>query len=237
MSTHTFLERAVVVLMTAAALTSGGVSFADEESQAAPVAAAEERVTESAKTRERNWRLRFFGAVTSGNSGPVVAVGDPYRGVAIGGGGGVGVNFEYRTSSRMGLEFGAMAVGGHVRVGAGRKSHRYDVGVEVDGYVPVIFALNFHLLDDSEIVDFYIGPLAATTFLSSVGVGPGVIVESRVDLGLGGNVGVDIGFGRNSRWSFSTGFKYISNVTNSGGRETRLDFDPLIFSFGFGFKF
>ena len=237
MSTRTFLDRAVMMLMIAAALTSNGVSFAGEESQAEPAPAAEEQATESAKARERNWRLRFFGAITGGNNWPVAAVGYPYRGVAIGGGGGVGVNFEYRTSPRMGLEFGAMAVGGHVRVGAGRKWHRYDVGVEVDGYVPVIFALNFHPLDDSEIVDLYIGPLLATTFLSSVGVGSGVIVESRIDLGLGGNVGVDIGFGRKSRWSFSTGCKYISNVTNSGDHETRLDVDPLIFSFGFGFKF
>jgi outer membrane protein W len=77
----------------------------------------------------------------------------------------------------------------------------------------------------------------ASTFVSSVGVGPGVIVESGVNFGLGANLGVDINFGKRSRWSFNTAFKYISNVTNSGDRDSRLDFDPLIFSFGFGFRF
>jgi outer membrane protein W len=64
-----------------------------------------------------------------------------------------------------------------------------------------------------------------------------VIVESRVDFGLGANLGVDINFGKRSRWSFNSGFKYIANVSNSGDRDTWWDFDPLIFSFGFGFRF
>jgi len=119
----------------------------------------------------------------------------------------------------------------------GRKYRRYSAGVEVDGYVPVTFALNYHPLKDSGIVDLYVGPLAATTFFSSTGVGPGVVVESRVDFGLGANLGVDINFGRRSRWSFNSGFKYIANVSNGGDGDTWWDVDPLIFSFGFGFKF
>jgi outer membrane protein W len=137
----------------------------------------------------------------------------------------------------MGFEIGAMAVGGNVRVGVGREYRRYNAGVEVDGYVPITFALNYHPLKNSQIVDFYVGPLAASTFMSSVGVGPGVVVESRVDFGLGANIGVDINFSRRSRWSFNSGFKYIANVSNSSDRDTWFDFDPLLFSFGFGFKF
>jgi outer membrane protein W len=157
--------------------------------------------------------------------------------VSIDGGGGVGVNFEYRYSPRMGFEIGAMAIGGNVRVGVGREDRHYGAGVEVDGYLPITFALNYHPLKNSEIVDLYVGPLIASTFISSVGVGPGVIVESRVDLGLGANFGVDINFGKRSRWSFNSGLKYIANVANSSDHNSRLDFDPLILSFGFGFRF
>jgi outer membrane protein W len=163
--------------------------------------------------------------------------GVPHTAVAVSGGGGVGVNFEYRTSSRTGFEFGAMAVGGNLRVGVGKKHHRYGVGIAVDGYVPMTFAVNFHPIKNSEIVDFYVGPLAASTFFSGVGVGPGVLVDSRVEFGLGLNVGVDINFGKQSRWSFGTAFKYISNVANSSEHHDSWDFDPVIFNFGFGFKF
>ncbi len=210
---------------------------AAEAQPAEAATASEQEPAEPAKARERNWRLRFFGALAGDNGGVVVRSGNPYAGVSVSGGGGVGVNFEYRTSPRMGFEIGAMAVGGNVRVGVGGRYRHYGAGVEVDGYVPVTFALNYHPLNDSEIVDLYLGPLAATTFFSSTGVGPGVVVESRVDFGLGANLGVDINFGRRSRWSFNSGFKYIANVSNGGDRDTWWDVDPLIFSFGFGFKF
>jgi hypothetical protein len=137
----------------------------------------------------------------------------------------------------MGFEIGAMAVGGTVSVGAGKAYGPYNAGVEVNGYLPVTFAFNFHPLKGPEIVDFYLGPLAAFTFLSAVGVGPGVYIESYTDLGLGANLGVDINFGTTSRWSFNSGFKYISNVTSAEDRDSRLEFDPLLFTFGFGFKF
>jgi outer membrane protein W len=226
-----------MVMVAGLPLAPAGSAMAAEAQPAEAATAAGEEPAEPAKARERNWRLRFFGALAGDIGGVVVTSGDPFAGVSVNGGGGVGVNFEYRTSPRMGFEIGAMAVGGNVRVGVGREYRHYGAGVEVDGYVPITFALNYHPLKDSEIVDLYVGPLAASTFLSSVGVGPGVVVESRVDFGLGANLGVDINFGRRSRWSFNSGFKYIANLSNGNGRDTWWDFDPLIFSFGFGVKF
>jgi outer membrane protein W len=226
-----------MVVIAGLTLKSAGPATAADAQPVGSATAAEEEQDESAKPRQRNWRMRIIGAVGGDNGGVLVSHGDPYTGVSVSGGGGVGVNFEYRTSPRMGFEIGAMAVGGNVRVGVARSYHHYASGVEVDGYLPITFALNYHPLRNSEIVDFYVGPLAASTFLSGVGVGPGVIVESRVDFGLGANIGVDINFSRRSRWSFNTGFKYIANVSNSGDRDARLDFDPLLFNFGFGFKF
>ena len=239
MGTRYVLCRAVLPVMVAALLlVPTGPAFAGDEEQTGSATAAEEKQAESWKSRERRWRMRIIGAIAGDDGGVLVTSGGhSHTGVSINGGGGVGVNFEFRYSPRMGFEIGAMAVGGNVRVGVGRDHRRYGAGVEVDGYVPITFALNYHPLKNSEIVDFYVGPLVASTFLSSVGVGPGVIVESRVEFGLGATLGVDINFGRKSRWSFNSGFKYIANVSNSGDRDSWSDFDPLIFSFGFGFKF
>jgi len=212
-------------------------AMADEIKPAESAPKAEEEPAEPAKVRERKWRMRLFLAIAGDSGGVVVTSGAPHAGVSINGGGGVGVNFEYRYSPRMGFEIGAMAIGGNVRVGVGREDRHYGAGVEVDGYLPITFALNYHPLKNSEIVDLYVGPLIASTFISSVGVGPGVIVESRVDFGLGANFGVDINFGKRSRWSFNSGLKYIANVANNSDRNSRLDFDPLIWTFGFGFRF
>ena len=46
--------------------------------------------------------FRVFGAVAGDNGGFLVTSGAPHYSVAVSGGGGVGVNFEYRTSPRMG---------------------------------------------------------------------------------------------------------------------------------------
>ena len=227
----------LIIAVAGLTLTPAVPAIAEEEQQAESAPAVEEETEESKKTRERNWRMRIIGAVGGDSSGALVSHGYPYAGVSVSGGGGVGVNFEYRTSPKMGFEIGAMAVGGNVRVGVGKKHHRHAAAVQVDGYVPITFALNYHPLKNSEIVDFYVGPLAASTFFSAVGVGPGVVVEARTDFGLGANLGVDINFSRRSRWSFNTGFKYIANVSNSGDRDDWFDFNPLLFNFGFGFKF
>lgn len=213
---------------------SAGSAFARDE----PVTTAQETQAESGQSRERKWRMRIIGALNGDSNGVLVTPGHyPSTGVSVNGGGGVGVNLEYRYSPRMGFEIGAMAVGGSVRVGVGKDSYHHSTGVEVNGYVPITFAFNYHPLKNPEIVDFFVGPLAAFTVLSAVGFGPGVYVGSYADLGLGANLGVDINFGRNSRWSCNTGFKYISNVTSDKDRDSRLEFDPLLFSFGFGFKF
>jgi outer membrane protein W len=210
--------------------------LAQEEQQAEQEAAAEEEAAEQAKVRERNWRVRFTGAVAADDNGIIARswTGPNHR-VSVGGGAGIGVNFEYRYSPRMGFEMGAMALGGAVAVG-GNKNHRYYPGVEVGGYVPLTFALNYHPIRDSEIFDFYVGPLVASTIVGGVWVGGDVNVGSRVDLGLGANLGFDINLGQRSRWSLGTGLKYIANVTGSEN-DSRIAFDPLIWTFGFGVKF
>ena len=227
----------LMVVMAGLPLVPAAPALADDEKPAEPVAAAaEEESAAPAKAKQRNWRVRFTGAVAAADNGIIGrSWTGPYHSVSVGGGAGVGVNFEYRYSPRMGFEMGAMALGGAVTVGGGKK-YRYYPGVEVGGYVPLIFALNYHPIKNSEIFDFYVGPLAASTIVGGVWVGGDVNVGSRVDLGLGANLGFDINLGKKSRWSLNSGLKYIANVTGSEN-DTRVAFDPLIWTFGFGVKF
>ena len=226
----------VMVVMAGLPLVPAAPASADEE-KPTEIATAEEEPAEPAKVKQRNWRVRFTGAFASDDSG-IIATSVTHAGtsVSISGGVGAGVNFEYRFTPRMGFEMGAMAVAGGVHVGVGKRYPYYGSGVEVGGYVPLTFALNYHPIKRSEVFDLYVGPLVATTIISNVGVGSVVGVESRVDLGLGANLGFDINLGKRSRWSINSGLKYISNVTNSGS-DSRIAFDPLIWTFGFGFRF
>jgi outer membrane protein W len=225
-----------MVMVAGLPMVQAVTAMADEEKPTESAAAAEEEQEESAKAKQRDWRVRFTGAVAADDNG-IVATSVTGRGhsVSVSGGAGVGVNFEYRYSPRMGIEMGAMALGGGVLVGV-NKHHRYYAGVEVGGYVPLTFALNFHPIRDSEIFDFYVGPLVASTIVGGVWIGGDVNVGSRVDLGLGANIGFDINLGKTSRWSLNSGLKYIANVTENE-RDSRIAFDPLIWTFGFGVKF
>ena len=119
----------VMAVIAGLPLASAGPATAADAQPAEPATAAEEEQDESTKPRQRNWRMRIIGAVGGDNGGVLVTHGDPYAGVSVSGGGGVGVNFEYRTSPRMGFEIGAMAVGGNVRVGVARSYHHDASGV------------------------------------------------------------------------------------------------------------
>ena len=224
------------VLMVVMAGLPLAPAMAGDEKAAETESATEEQPSEPRKAKERNWRVRFTGAFAADDNGIVAtSVTGPHTSVSISGGAGVGVNFEYRYSPRMGFEMGAMAVAGGVYVGVG-KDYRYYPGVEVGGYVPLTFALNYHPLKKSEVFDLYVGPLVASTIVSNVGIGSSVDLGSRVDLGLGANLGFDINLGKRSRWSLNSGLKYIWNATNNDS-DSRIAFDPLIWTFGFGLKF
>jgi outer membrane protein W len=185
---------------------------------------------------EKNWRFRFMAAVAGTDAGVVrLPVIDGIAGTAVNGGFGVGINFEYRYAPKAGFEMGVMAMAASTGVRFG-KDHYYPVAADFGGYVPMTFVWNYHPLGD-RVFDLYVGPLLSSTFYSKVGAGSdwdyGAGVEGGIDFGIGFNLGADINFGK-SRWSFNPGIKYIfSSLNNGGGRE----FDPLIVTFGFGFRF
>lgn len=226
-----------MVMVAGLPLAPAVSAMAAEEQPAESATATEEEPAEYATAKQRNWRVRFMVAAASDNNGIIAtSVTHPGHSVSISGGAGAGVNFEYRYSPRMGFEMGVMAVAGGVFVGYGKDHRYYYPGVEVGGYVPLTFALNYHPIKTSGVFDLYVGPLVASTIVSNVGVGGIVEVGSRVDLGLGANLGFDINLGKRSRWSLNSGLKYIANVTENE-RDSRIAFDPLIWTFGFGVKF
>lgn len=190
------------------------------------------------KTRQRNWRMRLVGAVVSGGGGFTVNAGGHHGAeVSTNGGGGVGINFEYRYSPKMGFEVGAMAVAANIGVYAGKNAPYHWAAVELESFVPFTFSFNYHPLKNTEVFDLYVGPLATATFFGNVGVGSewgGGGVESGVDFGLGVTMGADLNLGR-SRWSLNGGLKYIA--LSGGGGDSGVSYDPLIVTFGFGFKF
>ena len=185
---------------------------------------------------DKDWRFRFMGAVVGSDAGFVrLPIIDGYVGTAVNGGVGVGINFEYRYSPKAGFEMGVMALAANLGVRVG-KEHYYPVAVDVRGYVPLTFAWNYHPLREGAF-DLYVGPLLSSTFYSRVGTGAAwnhyAGVEAGVDLGFGFNLGADINLGK-SRWSLNPGIKYIASSFNSSSGP---EFDPLIFTFGFGFRF
>jgi outer membrane protein W len=196
---------------------------------------------QAAAAGERNWRMRLTIA-TVGNGGVLVTAGDHHGvGMSSDGGAGVGVNFEYRYSPRMGFEVGAMAVASDLGVRVGKNfQYPHDwAAVEFGSFVPITFSLNYHPLKKTGVFDLYVGPLAASTFYSNIGSGAGwgvgTGIESGVSFGLGVNMGADLNLGK-SRWSLNGGLKYIA-VSGSGGSSSGVDLDPLIATFGFGFRF
>jgi len=196
--------------------------------------------TGSADAGDKNWRLRVVGAVVGGDSGFMVATGDHGSiGTIVEGGAGVGVNFEYRYSPKMGFEMGAMAVAANVGVRAGYAKTTSYAGIDLGSFVPLTFALNYHPLKEGTF-DLYMGPLLASTFYSNLQIGGpwgyGVEVRSGVDFGLGATLGFDVNLGK-SRWSLNSGLKYIAVSSNGSRSRDGVGFDPLILSFGFGFRF
>lgn len=190
----------------------------------------------SANAGERNWRVRLMGAIEGGSHGVVTSGGYSGSGVSIDGGGGVGFNFEYRYSPKMGFELGAMAIGATISTGVWKSWPEYDAGVQIGSYVPITFGFNYHPLKKTDRFDLFIGPLMATVLQSRVVAGTVVDVGARTDLGLGANLGADINLGK-SRWSLNAAFKYISILTDSGDSDSFAEIDPLIFTFGVGFRF
>lgn len=183
------------------------------------------------------WRLRVT-LVAMDSPSSSVAAGGPGGSVSVGAevGGGLGADLEYRASRRLGIDLAVLSAapsfGAHIDIGHGRV--RLASGITV---TPITAGLNVHLTPDSR-ADVYVGPLLAYITYSGaeISIVPGVTqsVGDNHDMGIGANLGVDVGLGSGS-WSVSAVLRYIETAVNvpPGG----VGFDPVVFGIGFGYRF
>lgn len=192
---------------------------------------------------ETGWRLRVdFGFFDPAGDGIVIDTGTTTVRSDFDGGGGVGVRGEYRMSRRLGFEIGffsGASVDVDVRVSSGTST----TAVEVSGFTAFTPGLDVHLTPDAK-VDLYLGPQLAWVNYSDVEVGvppdsAGTSVSVGTDLGIGAILGLDVPVGERRRWMFQTSLRYMDTQMEGDVATPRLDadFDPTIFSLGFGYRF
>jgi len=160
--------------------------------------------------------------------------------VSTGIGGGLSLDMEYRPSRRLGLDSGILAASPSIgtQIEIGRNGVSVSSGITV---VPITIGLNVHLTPDGR-VDVYLGPVVAYVAYNSfeLNVGPGIheAFDTGNDLGFGGNLGVDVFLGK-GRWSLNATLKYIESTLEAApndGDTGTIDFDPMIFGVGVGFR-
>lgn len=188
------------------------------------------------------WKFRF--AVVSMNPGgdtfDVPETGESFS-YQSSSGVGAAIDFEYRASRRLGIDFGVISAspGFTVTVDADPASVSAKSDIRV---TPIYAALNIHLIPDGRF-DLYIGPLLAYVtydrfeLVAEPEMREGFSAEEG--FGFGAVLGLDIGLG-SGRWSLVTAIRYLDTTLEASpddGGVGKTDFDPTIFSVGFGCRF
>ena len=223
--------------------------------------AHEEPVAEETATVEqpkvRDWILRF-GFVVAETSGSTSVEVDPGTvDIRLSGGGGGFANIEYKVLPFLGLEFGSTTVGADMNVSTHAGTKHIGADVDVLGMSALSLAANFHVVR-TPTVSVYAGPMLAFNRYSKWTLRSGwdddcwptkhgcdewVSVRSRSDSEVtwGGKLGIDIVLTKRGNWALSGSLSYLDATYNfdelDGGGRGSIDFNPLMFSFGGGFRF
>ncbi len=189
-----------------------------------------------------SWRLHVEFAVVD-PSGDFATVDVGGSGVVVGfdSAVGAGLRGEYQFSKLLGVEIGALGASSF-EVRTGIFSDLVGTAVDVNSFAPFTVGLNFHLAPDSSI-DLYTGPFLAIVKYGNVNVQTGIggvtTGESvDTDVSWGAIAGLDFPIGKRG-WSIQTSLRYIdTNMKGvSAGSPFDSEFDPVIFSLGFGYRF
>jgi hypothetical protein len=227
---------------------------------AAPVAVAHEDTKtarrEAAAAKIRNWILRFGIVAAQTNGSTSVRVDPGFVELKLDSGGGGFANIEYRITPLLGLEFGSTTIGSDMSVSATSGLKHFGTDVDVLGMNALTIGVNFRLVSNRAI-NFYAGPMLAfnryskwsfytgydgSCWPSKHGCDGWVRIESRNDSELtwGAKVGVDIVLTKRGNWALSGSLSYIDATYNfdrlAGGGRGSIAYDPLMFSFGGGFR-
>ena len=154
---------------------------------------------------------------------------------------GAGLRLEYRFSESLGLEFGFLGASSF-EVNVGDLGDSFGVESSVSSFAPLTVGLNYHF-DSSERFDLYAGPLLAFVRYGDVSVQTGTggvqtIDSVDSDTGFGLILGVDVPLGQ-SNWLLQSNLRYIATELTGSTADGSFDsdFDPLILSIGFGYRF
>ena len=197
-----------------------------------------------ASAAEEGWLLRFGGAWVQ----PDIGLEDDESGLLrIDEDSSVGLqlSLERRFSSRLGVELGVTRADSEFSIES-------DIlpGFEIRNTAEVDFfawsaGLNVHLTPNGP-VDLYVGPLAVYTdfddleFTTTTGTSTvSGTVGGSGELAFGAQVGLDYDFG-GGPWALNVAARYIDTDLELGDDAdsgSELSFDPLMFNFGFGFRF
>jgi outer membrane protein W len=155
---------------------------------------------------------------------------------------GFGIDFEYRASRLLGIDFGVLTASPELEV-------VYDAAPVITAtaklrITPIYAGINLHLTPDSRL-DLFIGPVLAYVVYSGFDlvVDPWFLTEegfeSEDDFGVGVNLGLDVRLG-DGGWLLTAGFRYLDTTLeasppNEGTGSTAID--PKIFSIGVGYRF
>lgn len=150
---------------------------------------------------------------------------------------GVGMRGEYKFARQYGVELSALGAGS-VELSAGTAGSY----VKASTAAPVMVGFNFHLTPDRP-VDFYVGPMLGLVRYSDVEYRASVGAMSTTvsvddDFAWGAIAGLEVPIG-DRRWRMQGSLRYIDTDIRDSGGPISIDseFDPLIFSVGFGYRF
>ena len=154
---------------------------------------------------------------------------------------GGGLRGEYHFSERFGVELGVLSAGS-VDITTGVSGGTVGSSLELSSFTPFTVGLNVHLTPDHPL-DLYAGPLIALVRYEDVEIraaigtaGTNVSVDN--DVGWGGIIGLDLPLGERG-WLVQANLRYIESDMKDSGGAVSIDsqFDPVIFSIGFGYRF
>lgn len=192
---------------------------------------------------EAGFRLHVdFGVFDPRGYGMAIDTGADTFGIDLDGGGGAGVRGEYRLGRRVGVEVGVF-VGSSIDINLWYLDGDAATSVGFETFVPITVGMDLHLTPDAR-VDLYLSPQLALVRYGDVEVGvfpgyTGTRVSVDSDVGLGASLGLDIPLGEMKRWSIQMTLRHIDTTMEGHSGSTRIeaDFDPTIFSIGFGYRF
>jgi len=196
----------------------------------------------NAQTFEPGVKLAFDLAFIDPSGDNVAAgVGPGGVNVNLDPGAGAGLRLEYRFAETLGVEFGVLGAS-TFDVTVGDLGDGLGVSTGISSFAPLTLGLNYHF-SSGDRVDFYAGPFLALVRYGDVSVQTGtsgVVAREAVDTdtGWGVIVGLDIPLGSGS-WLLQSNMRYIqTNMKGTAANGTfDSDFDPLILSVGFGYRF